>query len=320
MSTTMPDTLEAPRPRRWMEWLGRFRVRLFGSSERPMPVGEEVMLATVMPILFLLLDPIIFKSLSGVEPGLLGHYAASSYLVIAIAMGSYGLWFWKREGLGVWCAAVSGMMYAGALTAFMISLVTVPVFLVFFLFVAVLASPLLLVYLPTHWIGKLINRTFVRAADTRPEEGPSHETSSAGFIAQELAVVALYPFITASIYLRNARLAGQAASLRMRRARLLLAMLGPVTLIVVPLGIIQAKGIVVARAGIREVLVGTTDASVQAAATRLKRWRLIAKPYSLEIARAYEKETDKARRERLARAYFELVGLDIERALRRLKD
>lgn len=141
-----------------------------------------------------------------------------------------------------------------------------------------------------------------------------------GTLFMGLGLLGFIPFITGVVYTRNARRAYRQTTLHTNHSSLTLLTIRTIILILVPAAFVQVCGIMIASQATHDVIRGESESSSRAAVSCLKRWRAIAHPFFDEIAWAYDRETDKARRERLARWYRELTEVDVERRLRRLKD
>jgi hypothetical protein len=134
-----------------------------------------------------------------------------------------------------------------------------------------------------------------------------------------VGVLGFMPFVTAFIYWRNARRALAAAGARMSRAALYLTLaLGAI----VPVGAPAFAHWRVKRTievSLSEVLAGG-DVRTDAATRRLSYLSWFIEGEFDQLVLAYDRETDPARKERLARAYREITGDDIERRLYVLND
>jgi hypothetical protein len=120
------------------------------------------------------------------------------------------------------------------------------------------------------------------------------------------------PFITAFIYLRNARRALAAAGAQMTRAGLLVTLLLGATLAYGAPVFAHWRINKLIERSLAEVIDG--DASqVANAARRLRQIGWIDSAGFDRVVWAYGRETDPARRERLARAYYRMTGEDISK-------
>ena len=127
-----------------------------------------------------------------------------------------------------------------------------------------------------------------------------------------IGILGFTPFLTAFIYLRNARRALRFARTQMPRAALFVTLLLGATLSLgVPTFAHWRIGKLV-ESSLVEVLEGD-DAQANAAARRLRYIGWLASSETDQLALAYGRETDAARKARLARAYREITGGDIER-------
>ncbi|HJR07753.1 MAG TPA: hypothetical protein VJ842_10870 [Pyrinomonadaceae bacterium] len=140
-----------------------------------------------------------------------------------------------------------------------------------------------------------------------------------GLLFALLGVFGFTPFLTAFIYLRNARRALIVARTQMPRAGLFVTLLLGATLSLgVPAFAHWRVGSLVERS-LTEILDGD-DAHAAAAARRLRHVSWLAPRETDQLVRAYGSETDPARKARLARAYQEMTGDDIENRLYVLND
>jgi hypothetical protein len=134
-----------------------------------------------------------------------------------------------------------------------------------------------------------------------------------------IGIFGFTPFLTAFIYLRNARRALAVARVQMPRAGLHATLLLGATLSLgVPAFAHWRVGKLIEHSLV-EVLNGD-DAHADAAARRLRHVSWLASGETDQLARAYASTTDPARKARLARAYREMTGGDIEQRLYLLND
>lgn len=126
-----------------------------------------------------------------------------------------------------------------------------------------------------------------------------------------IGLLGLMPFFTAFVYLRNAMRAMRASRALLRRPQIIAtALLGAVVVSAIPV----SGSLVVSKmvsASIDQIL--HSDAAPDEAIARLRYLRSFADVAPL--VREYEKETDPARKDRLAKAYEEITGKNIERLL-----
>jgi hypothetical protein len=134
-----------------------------------------------------------------------------------------------------------------------------------------------------------------------------------------LGVLGFTPFVTAFIYWRNARRALRAAAARMSRAAVCLTLaLG----LCVPFGapaFAQWRVRRMIESSLPDVI-GGDEVRAAAAARRLSFLSRLDKGEFDQMAWAYGRETDPARKERLARAYHDITGDHIEHRLLMLND
>jgi hypothetical protein len=138
-------------------------------------------------------------------------------------------------------------------------------------------------------------------------------------LAFGVGILGFTPFVTAFIYWRNARRAQGPASTMMSRAALCLTLtLGAL----VPLGAPAFAHWRINRLierSVSEVIDGS-ETRAAAAARRLGYLKLFATHNFEPMLRAYANEADPARQRRLAHAYREITGGDIEMRLYVLND
>jgi len=134
-----------------------------------------------------------------------------------------------------------------------------------------------------------------------------------------IGVFGFTPFLTAFIYLRNARRALRVAGARMPRAALFITLLMGATLALGAPAFAHWRVGGLIEVSIAEVLDGD-DTQAKTAARRLRRVRWLASGEIDQVAWAYGRATDPARKERLARAYHDITGGDIEHRLLVLND
>jgi hypothetical protein len=134
-----------------------------------------------------------------------------------------------------------------------------------------------------------------------------------------VGVLGFTPFLTALIYLRNARRALTAAKSRMPRAALFITLLLGATLALGTPAFAHWRINELVERSLTEVLEGD-DSQAAAAARRLQLVGWFDSAELDQVVWAYAKTTDPQRRERLARAYRKLTGRDIEYRLAVLND
>jgi hypothetical protein len=128
-----------------------------------------------------------------------------------------------------------------------------------------------------------------------------------------IGVLGLVPLGTSFVFFRNGKTAFLLARNRTGyRPALLSLLLGAALVFCVP-GVIEARVSGVVRKAIQGIIVGVPDATAG-----LRRWPPFL--YRDRLVWAYQGEQDAVRRERLAKAYKELCGDDIESRLRRFVD
>lgn len=134
-----------------------------------------------------------------------------------------------------------------------------------------------------------------------------------------IGVLGFAPFVTAFIFWRNARRALGAASTRMTRAAVCVTLvLGAAA----PLAAPAFAGWRISRLIERSLpeALGEDEARAAEAARRLSYVSPFASGEFDEMVWAYDRETDPARRERLARVYHTMTGDDIRTRLSELND
>ncbi|MCA1556772.1 MAG: hypothetical protein LC747_08805 [Acidobacteria bacterium] len=134
-----------------------------------------------------------------------------------------------------------------------------------------------------------------------------------------VGVFGFTPFLTAFIYLRNARRALIIAGAQLTLAGLFITlMLGATLALGAPAFAHWRVGKLI-ESSMAEVL-GGDDSQAKTAARRLRQVSWLASGEIDQVAWAYGRETDPARKERLARAYHDITGGDIEHRLLVLND
>ncbi len=134
-----------------------------------------------------------------------------------------------------------------------------------------------------------------------------------------IGVFGFTPFLTAFIYLRNARRALKVAGAQMTRVGLLITLiLGGTLALGAPAFAHWRVGKLIEHS-MAEVLDGD-DAQAKAAARRLRHVSWFASGEIDQVVWAYGSETDPSRKERLARAYRDITGADVESRLSVLND
>jgi hypothetical protein len=127
------------------------------------------------------------------------------------------------------------------------------------------------------------------------------------------------PFITAFIYMRNARRALTAAKAQMPRVGLTLTLLLGAMLAFGAPAFAHWRIAMLIERSVAEVLDGD-DSQAGAAARRLRHVSWFDSTELDQVVWAYGRTTDPQRRERLASAYYKITGRDIERRLAMLYD
>ncbi|MDQ1525279.1 MAG: hypothetical protein QOE47_3203 [Pyrinomonadaceae bacterium] len=138
-------------------------------------------------------------------------------------------------------------------------------------------------------------------------------------LAVGIGALGFTPFVTAFIYWRNARRARLAAAARMTRAALCLTVALGATVPLASPAFAQWRVNRLIERSLSEVLDGD-ETRAAAAARRLGLLTWLGMGEFDRMARAYGRETDPARKERLARAYRDITGGDIEQRLFVLND
>lgn len=134
-----------------------------------------------------------------------------------------------------------------------------------------------------------------------------------------IGVLGFTPFITAFIYMRNARRALRVAGAQMEGAGLFITLLFGATLAAgVPAFADWRINNLIARS-MAEVLNGD-EAQTEAAARRLRQVGWFDVVEFDQVVWAYGRATDPARRERLAQAYYKMTGENIEQRLNVIYD
>lgn len=135
-----------------------------------------------------------------------------------------------------------------------------------------------------------------------------------------IGVLGFAPFLTAFIYLRNARRAIKAAGTQTTRVGIFVTLLFGATLALGAPAFAHWRINKLVERSLVEVL-GGDDAQARDAARRLRYVRWFASGEIDQVVWAYDRTTDSQQRERLARAYREITGGgDIERRLFLLND
>jgi hypothetical protein len=140
-----------------------------------------------------------------------------------------------------------------------------------------------------------------------------------GLLVVLIGALGFTPFLTYLIYLRNARRALKAARPQMPRAGLYVTLIFGVTLALGAPAFAHRRIGNLIQHSLLEVLDGD-DAQADAAARRLRPVRWLAGGEIDQVAWAYGRATDPQRRERLARAYYQITGDNVESRLSRIYD
>lgn len=132
-----------------------------------------------------------------------------------------------------------------------------------------------------------------------------------------IGLLGLVPFVTGFVYLRNGvRAIGPGRPATFRVSRVATVVFAAVIAIGLP-GVAQWTVTRMVKQSIAEIL-DQNSASIDAPVARIKRLHLVVD--TDRIVREYENEANTVRKERLARAYKEITGEEIERRLRVLND
>jgi hypothetical protein len=140
-----------------------------------------------------------------------------------------------------------------------------------------------------------------------------------GLLLVLMGALGFTPFLTAFIYLRNARRALKAARTQMPRTGLFVTLLFGATLAAGAPAFAHWRIGNLIQHSLMDVLDGD-DARADAAARRLRPIRWLAAGELDQMVWSYGKATDPQRRERLARSYRQITGDDIETRLSHLYD
>ncbi len=97
----------------------------FWEAHDPRRVENDLGYGVFLPICCLVADPIVFKGWIGA--GVLQPIALTAYSLIALEMAVFLLWRWKGERLGLWSLPIAGYLFSGALLAFTIGVIILPV-------------------------------------------------------------------------------------------------------------------------------------------------------------------------------------------------
>ena len=110
--------------------------RQFAPIPTPAQDKFDNLFAIVLPILFLVLDPVVFKTPARIlGQGYLEDYQLRAYLFSSLEIGIFLTWRTFRLPLRRFSSAFAGAFFAGAIFAFVIGIVIFPLSLVGLLFV-----------------------------------------------------------------------------------------------------------------------------------------------------------------------------------------
>jgi hypothetical protein len=103
-----------------------FWARQFAPIPTPAQDKFDSVFAIVLPILFLVLDPVVFKSLEVMGPGYLEHYQLLAYLFCSLEIGLFLTWRTFRLPLRRFSSVFAGAFFAGAIFSTVIGIVILP--------------------------------------------------------------------------------------------------------------------------------------------------------------------------------------------------
>ena len=103
-----------------------FWARQFAPIPTPAQDKFDSLFAIVLPILFLVLDPVVFKSLDLMGPGYLEDYQLLAYLFCSLEMGLFLTWRTFRLPLRRFSSVFAGAFFAGAIFSTVIGILILP--------------------------------------------------------------------------------------------------------------------------------------------------------------------------------------------------
>jgi hypothetical protein len=112
-----------------------FWKRQFAPIPTPAQDTFDSIFAIVLPILFLVLDPVVFKSPKLLGPAYLEDYQLLAYLFCSLEIGVFLTWRTFRLPLRRFSSAFAGAFFAGAIFSTVIGLVILPLSLLGLMFV-----------------------------------------------------------------------------------------------------------------------------------------------------------------------------------------
>ena len=112
-----------------------FWKRQFAPIPTPAQDTFDSIFAIVLPILFLVLDPFVFKSPGFLGPAYLEDYQLPAYLFCSLEIGLFLTWRTFRLPLRRFSSAFAGAFFAGAIFAMVIGVVILPFSLLGLMFV-----------------------------------------------------------------------------------------------------------------------------------------------------------------------------------------
>lgn len=99
--------------------------RQFHPVATPAQTSFDVFFGMILPVICLIADPIVFRD--GVRNGILRNYAIAAYTFIALQVVILAAWLVWRGKLGRWLGIMAGGLYGGAVFAFGLGLVMLPI-------------------------------------------------------------------------------------------------------------------------------------------------------------------------------------------------
>ena len=112
-----------------------FWKRQFAPIPTPAQDTFDSLFAIVLPILFLVLDPVVFKSPRFLGPAYLEDYQLLAYLFCSLEIGLFLTWRTFRLPLRRFSSAFAGAFFAGAMFSTVIGIVILPLSLLGLMFV-----------------------------------------------------------------------------------------------------------------------------------------------------------------------------------------
>jgi hypothetical protein len=258
----------------------------------------DVTFGIVVPVVCLVFDLGVFRSITWSGDRFLGEIQIFAYLAPPVGIAGLSMWLKYGVRMTIWSGFVAAVLFTGVLFAF---------------------------YIGIQFVLTILNfstyETTVRFIIAEPKELLRSRLMFEGFLKSLVcAVLGSISFLASGVYLRNAVQAYKSAKQHPHRAGVIRTfLLGLLLSFVIPAVVNWKAGEYVSES-IQQIITGDAEV-VEAGIERLQNVFWCELDCYIGLESAYENTQDEARREVLADAYREITGRDIQwRTMRWLDD